>query len=273
MSRARKERRPNGSTPNRRLRPTLLAAALLLAGLPGATGVFAGTTGSEAAPTALAENAALPAEWEFTLRPYFFLSGLSGSVTVDPLTFPINSSFSYLLDNVKIGGFVSFTAEKDRWGLNADFQYINLYGESTSHEDTSLDLKNVIGEIDLVFRPAGAPTLRFLAGVRVYTIHENLTVLGRAVPEASTTVVDPVLGAYGSWMLHDRWDFELRGDVGGFGLSSESTYQMMALFRWGLSDTVSIPFGYRVLGYVIQQDDVWMNTRMSGLMLGLDVGF
>ncbi len=142
-------------------------------------------------------------------------------------------------------------------GVNADFQYINLYGESSGILETSLDLKNVIGEVDLLFRPTAAPTLRFLAGVRVYSVGQTVR----------------LLGAYGSWMLSDRWDFSLREDFGGFGVSSEFTYQMMAFFRWGISGTLSLPFGYRVLGYQIRKDDVWMNTRMSGLVLGLDIRF
>ena len=250
----------------------LLPVALVIAMLTAAPSA-AQEASAEAQPTALSENTTLSPEWEYSLRPYFFLAGLSGSVTVEPITFPVNSSFSYLLENVKMGAFISFTAEKNRWGVNVDLQYINLYGESSTPGELALDLKNVIGEVDLLFRPESAPTLRFLAGLRVYSVGQTVTIFGQEFPEVSTTVVDPILGAYGSWMLNDRWDFELRGDIGGFGVSSESTYQLMGLFRWGISDTVSIPFGYRVLGYVIQQDGVLMNTRMSGMMLGLDIRF
>jgi hypothetical protein len=65
----------------------------------------------------------------------------------------------------------------------------------------------------------------------------------------------------------------VRGDIGGFGLSSEFTYQLMTLFHWNLSRTIGIPFGYRILGYQIQDDSIWINTRMSGMVLGLDVRF
>lgn len=246
----------------------VLTLVLLAAGLAGAQ-----DDDIEAPPTSLPANSTLSPEWSYSIRPYFFLSGLSGSVTVESVTFPVNSSFGDLLKNVELGAFINFSAEKGRWGVSADFQYINLYGESSGALDNSLDLKNTIGEVDLVFRPAGAPTLRFLAGVRVYSISQTVTLLGHEIPEASSTVVDPVLGAHGSWMLSDRWGFELRGDIGGFGVSSEFTYQMMALFKWGISDTVSLPFGYRVLGYQIRQDDVRMNTRMGGLVLGVDVRF
>ncbi len=224
-------------------------------------------------PTALVENSTLTPHWTYSLQPYFFLAGLSGSVTVDPITIPVNSSFSYLLDNVKLGAFISLTAEKGRWGYYADFQYINLYGESSGQGNSSMDLKNIIGEVDLLFRPSSAPTLRFLVGMRAYSIRQNVTLLGIDLPEAGATVVDPILGAFGSWKLHNRWKFDLRGDIGGFGVSSETTYQLLALFRWGISDGISLPFGYRVLGYQIAKDDIRMNTRMSGMVLGLDFRF
>lgn len=228
---------------------------------------------TEEEPTPLEENITLEKGWKFSLRPYFFLSGLSGSITVDPLTFPVNSSFSTLLQNVKIGGFISFTAEKGQWGLNSDFQYINLYGESEGLENTSLDLKNIIGELDVIFRPEMAPNLRFLLGVRAYSVSQNFVLAGVSLPEASVTVWDPVIGAFGSWALHNRWDFELRGDIGGFGISSEATYQMMGAFRFGLGESTSIPFGYRILGYQIQTGGVLMNTRMMGAFIGFDFRF
>lgn len=245
---------------------SLVAVSLLFA-----AGAFPAL--AQEAATPLEENSTIEDEWKFSLRPYFYLSGLSGSITVGPLTFPVNSSFSTILDNVKFGGFISLTAEKGQWGLNADFQYINLYGESTGLENTALDLKNVIGEIDVIFRPEMAPTLRFLLGLRAYSVSQNFMLAGVPLPEAKTTVYDPVIGAYGSWALHNRWDFELKGDIGGFGVSSEATYQMMGAFRYGLGENTSIPFGYRILGYQIKQGEVRMNTRMSGAFLGFDFRF
>ena len=228
---------------------------------------------AENEPTALDENRSLSEDWQYSLRPYFYLSGLSGSISVESVTFPINSSFSTLLDNVKIGGFVSITAEKGQWGVNADFQYINLYGESTEFQGTSLDLKNIIGELDLIFRPEMAPTLRFLAGLRAYSVSQNILLAGRTIPEAKTTVLDPVLGAFGAWTLNENWNFELKGDFGGFGISSERTYQLMGAFRFELGENTSVPFGYRVLGYQIKSDSVRMNIQMAGTFLGLDYHF
>ena len=241
-------------------------------------GCLAVSSSASTGNTLDAESTAVPMEdpdsskWNFNLRPYFFLSGISGSVTVPP-TFPLNSRFSDLLKHVKLGAFINFTAQKGQWGASGDFQYINLYGEGAGLLDVSLDLKNVIGEVDVFYQPDTAPTLRFLAGVRSYSVEQIVTIEGNELPAASTVVVDPILGAYGAWKLSDRWDFELRGDIGGFGVSSEFTYQLMALFHWDISESLAIPFGYRVLGYQIKQDDILMDTRMAGMVLGLDIRF
>lgn len=207
------------------------------------------------------------------IRPYFWLSGVSGSVTSAPLTFPINSSFGDLLDNVQIGAFAAVTVEKGRWGAYGDFQYISLVGEGTGASGATLELKNVIGEVDATLRVGkGAGSLRFIGGVRVYSVDETLTPSGQPPIASNTTVTDPIVGAIGDWTIGKRWTFEMRGDLGGFGLSSEFTNQLAVGFLWQINDKIRLPFGYRVLGYQIKKGDVEMDTRMTGLVLGLDIG-
>jgi hypothetical protein len=248
-------------------------SVVFITGLLAANPVWTQASAGETFQPGASAEAESSTKWRFSLRPYLFLSGVSGSVTAGPFTFPINSSFSDLLDNVQLGGFVAFTAEKGQWGLYTDFQYISLIGIGTSALDAELELDNLIAEADVTYRPASAPTLKFLAGLRVYSIEQSVSILSQPLPKANTTVLDPIFGAQGEWALSERWDFEIRGDIGGFGISSEFTYQLMALFHWDLSSTVSIPFGYRILGYQIKTDEVWMKTQMGGLVLGLDIRF
>ncbi len=210
--------------------------------------------------------------WQFSIRPYFFLSGVSGSVTASGQTIPINSTFGDLLGNLRPSGFLTFSAEKAPWGVYADLQYINLAGEGGHALEAELSLKNTIAELDVTFRPPAAQTLKFFVGARVYAIDQGLTIGSQPEAKARTTVVDPILGATGSWSLNDSWKFEVRGDIGGFGVGSEFTYQMMALFHVNLSKTLALPFGYRVLGYEVNTGGVLMNVLMSGVVPGLDVG-
>jgi hypothetical protein len=251
----------------------LQLSVTLLAGLLVAVPAWPQDSAPESSPPDSTEVVKASSQWRFSIRPYVFLSGLNGSVTVDPLTFPINSSFSDLLDNLRFGGFLAFSAEKGRWGFYTDLAYIDLIGQSSSARDAELELENFIAEADGTVQPGRASILKFLAGVRVYSIVQTLRFRDEPYSEVKTTVVDPIVGAKGEWNISDHWDFELRGDIGGFGVSSEFTYQGYGLVRWNISHTVGLPLGYRILGYSIKTGDIWMNTQMSGLMLGLDFRF
>jgi hypothetical protein len=243
-----------------RSRPGIAAMFMAILGLLLLPAPLPGQTDTTDAPS-----------WNFAIRPYFYLSGVTGSVTAPPLTIPINSSFSELLDNVQPSFFTAVSAEKGAWGLYGDFQYIQLVGEGTGQAGTTLELQNIIAELDLTFRPPGTISLRFLTGLRAYEVDQTLTLPGQSPVLANTFVLDPVLGMMGGWGLGDHWQFEIRGDIGGFGIGSEFTTQLAFTFLYRVSSTVAIPLGYRVLGYQIKTGDVWMTTRMMGLVVGVDI--
>jgi hypothetical protein len=217
------------------------------------------------------DSVAVVPGWTTTLRPYLFLAGISGSVTAGPSTIPINSSFGEIVDNLQPSFFTAVAFEKGIWGAYADFQYISLQGEGTGMLGTTVGLKNIIGEADVTLRPSRGSTLRLLAGARGYQVDQTATIGDSLVIHGETFVIDPIIGAMGTWDLGERWQFEMRGDIGGFGISSEFTSQLSIIAMYDLSKTVSIPFGYRILNYRIKDDDVWMDTSMGGLVLGVDI--
>jgi hypothetical protein len=247
----------------RLLRRTLPLAALLLASAAQAQ------DSTMARPDPVTPTA-VPG-WSTTLRPYLFLAGVSGSITAGPSTIPINSSFGELLDNLQPSFFTAVAFEKGMWGVYADFQYISLEGEGTGMLGTTVGLKNIIGEADFTLRPSRGSTLRLLAGLRGYQVDQRVTLGDTLVIRGETFVLDPIIGAMGTWDLGDRWQFEMRGDIGGFGISSEFTSQLSIVAMYDVSGTISIPFGYRIINYRIKDEDIWMDTSMGGLVVGVDI--
>jgi hypothetical protein len=244
--------------------PNLVRAGLLLLALSTPAQALAQESDSTAGPVAAPG-------WTTTLRPYLFLAGVSGSITAGPSTIPINSSFGELVDNLQPSFFTAVTFEKGVWGLYADFQYISLEGEGTGLLGTTVGLKNIIGEADVTFRPSPGSSLRLLAGARGYQVDQKVTLGDTLVIRGETFVLDPIVGAMGTWDLGEKWQFEMRGDIGGFGISSEFTSQLSIIAMYDVSQTISIPFGYRIINYRIKDDEVWMDTSMGGLVLGVDI--
>ena len=90
----------------------ILLSFLVIAGLAIALPASAQVDSTEVLQEEASGAAETSSKWRFAIRPYLYLSGVSGSVTLDPLTFPINSSFTDILDNLSFGGFLSLSAEK-----------------------------------------------------------------------------------------------------------------------------------------------------------------
>jgi hypothetical protein len=53
----------------------------------------------------------------------------------------------------------------------------------------------------------------------------------------------------------DAWRFNLRGDVGGFGVGSDLIYQLLTNVRWQANDRVGVVFGYRRISFDYEEGD------------------
>jgi opacity protein-like surface antigen len=65
----------------------------------------------------------------------------------------------------------------------------------------------------------------------------------------------------------------LYGDVGGFGVGSDSTYQAIGGVVWQFSQRFSASAGYRYLYQDFEDDGFVWDMAMHGPFLGLGVKF
>ena len=131
----------------------------------------------------------------------------------------------------------------------------------------------IIAEVDVTFRPEQDSTLQFLAGLRVLDSDQDIRF--PILPDVSShgTQFDPVVGAQGTWDLGEDWTFRLRGDVGGFGLDSDFTYQGLALVAWEFAPRWQATAGYRLLGWEYEDSGIEVDLRLDGVLLGLAFQF
>jgi hypothetical protein len=73
------------------------------------------------------------------------------------------------------------------------------------------------------------------AGIRIRTL------------QGTQDWVDPILGGRLSWNLSDDWMVGFRADVGGFGLSSEITWNLDAAVRYRITKWLNADLGFRAL--------------------------
>jgi len=77
----------------------------------------------------------------------------------------------------------------------------------------------------------------------------------------------------GNFALSDRWTFSFEGDIGGFGVVSDLTWQAYAGFGWSASPSLSLGIGYRGLGTDYSKGDFSYDTVTQGPMVGFLYSF
>ena len=159
-----------------------------------------------------------------------------------------------------------------------DIQYSSISAATEFAEDdqepvVEVILDNLIIEGAASLAVSDYSSLRFIAGIRVYNLTQQLLFRTASDQKVSTTLVDPVFGARGGWDMGKKWRFELLGDIGGFGVGSEFTYQLLMEFTWRFAKRWALPFGYRLLSYTIATDTVRSDILFSGLALGVNFSF
>jgi hypothetical protein len=87
--------------------------------------------------------------------------------------------------------------------------------------------------------------------------------------EKGKSWLDPLVGVRFSHAFNDRWSVVLRGDVGGFGVSSELSTNLAAVFGYRLTDAMTLRFGYRMLQMDFDDDQFVLDVIAQGYAVGL----
>jgi hypothetical protein len=236
--------------------------------------------------------------WEFSIAPYFWMAGLEGDVGAGGETAHIDFSFSDIWDHLDYGGEVHMEAWKGgRWGLFLDATYLKLSGDEDGKIDGTLPVSVDISmaewlvEFGGLYRlgrwPLGknegrALTLEALGGGRYWNLNMKLFAstlfpgVGRNVDETKDWV-DPFIGLRLGVDLTKKLSLALRGDIGGFGVGSQFTWNASAIFGYHFSPMISAYLGYKALGVDYETGSLHrkftFDVTMYGPIVGLGIQF
>lgn len=212
----------------------------------------------------------------YEVTPYLWAASIKGTTAIGGDTSPpIDSGYSFFsLDNLDGVASTTFSARGQQWGFLFDFLHV-------AYEDTFLEnsllrvtprLEGHIYEFAGTYKPASFTSLELVAGVRQQVIDVSLSFLSR-VAEVSTGWIDPFLGAIYAHSLTDRLKVTLRGDLGGFGIESDSAINSEAMLRYQFGETFSAKFGYRYLKVKFRDNNLVYDLSLDGFMFGLGIYF
>ncbi len=220
-------------------------------------------------------------DWEFLLTPYLWGSGLTGTVGVAGRDADFEVSAKDLIQSLDFGLMGNFEARRGRWSFGTDLVYTDL-GKDVTFENASgitgaqnprLDMSMTIIEGDVGYQ--FAESLDVLAGIRGVNASSSLGVESGTLAEADGSFVDPIVGLRFRRSLSEKFWVNLRGDVGGFGVSSEFTWFLSAVAGYRVSKLISLDFGYRIWDFDYESDNDLkrLDAALAGIAFGLTFHF
>jgi len=233
------------------------------------------------------------AQWQVEFTPYLFASGLHGSTGTQQVTADINTAFGDIVRNLDKGLMGTLEVRRDRWGIILDGLYFKLRDQGARSWEGPAGIGSATGDLDVTTTMqmyqlsaayrlgGGVPTDLVVAGrtTRLDLDLNLVTTTGGLLPgntrslSASQSWWDPVVGVRVTLPFAEHWSAMLYGDIGGFGVGSDLTYQALAGINWQLFEHVSAKAGYRYIYQNYENNGFVWKMAAYGPYLGVGIRF
>jgi hypothetical protein len=232
-------------------------------------------------PAAAQEPAAAAAGgWSFGVTPYVWFASLEGDVGaisgLPPVS--VDAGFDDIIENADIALMVAAEARRGRFGVVTDFTYLALSADGNTpgplfggaEVETTTVFATVAGFYQVLAHQR--VSLDALVGTRVWYVDTEIDRSADLLPARSVqddeVWADPVIGL--RWTAPLGRSFFLAGaaDIGGFGVASDFTWQLLGTLGYRFNDWFSARAGYRHLDVDYENDGFVWDVEMSGPIVG-----
>ena len=255
---------------------TLIASATLLSAIPATAGTTAPSLGDTTLTTTTESG------WHVSASMYGWFTRLDGNMKFHGTTVPVDVPFDKIFDNLKFTFMGLVEVGKGRWSFMSDLFYARLEpSASTQLADFDSQIEQFIGNFAVFYRIIETPTTRVdtYGGARVNWMETDVDIqgkgpLGKNFSESGDkTWVDPIIGVRLHHDLTDKFFIRALADIGGFGISSDITWQAMVSLGYRVTENASLGLGYRGLGTDYTSGSTTYDVISHGLLLGLEYRF
>jgi hypothetical protein len=201
---------------------------------------------------------------------YFLGAAMSGDVTVGNATADLDVGFDEILDHMEFGVMGFGRVTRAPWSFTAEVLYMGL-GASKDLVNSNFDQWVVEPRVGYRVSPRLEPFL----GVRYNNLAGEIRGPFGRRPSDTQDWWDPIVGATATMPLGRTLALAGHGDVGGFGIGSDLTWQVYPYLDWSFMPNASLQAGYRWLDVDYETgsgaDTFHYNVLTQGPQLGVTV--
>lgn len=197
------------------------------------------------------------AGWRYLVEPYMMLPNMKGDTGIGNLPpAHVDEDPSDIFDNLQIGAMLFVEARNDQWAFSSDVLFMDL--ESDISEGTLIaGGKAEVSQLgwELAAMRRVAPWFELGLGLTYNQIDADVRIdfhvpAGATVSSGLTEDwIDPTVVARATLPFGEKWFFQARANIGGFGIGSGSDlfWQLQADVGYRSSEKWQFVFGYRVI--------------------------
>jgi len=199
---------------------------------------------------AAAQQPAADDAWHVTIEPYLMGAAMSGTTGVRGVEAEVDMSASDIFSNLEFGAMGIVAARKGNWGVGTDLIWMNL-GATADRPAADLDFNQAAFAFYGLRRLNDAAEATF--GMRANGVDGSIAFKDQSVVPAGTTLsqskwwFDPIVGLRLHSNSPGRFNAAVYGEVGGFGVGSDFTWQIFPVVSVRLAGRTSLDLGYRWL--------------------------
>ncbi|MFN3990667.1 MAG: hypothetical protein ACK4IS_10455 [Erythrobacter sp.] len=233
-----------------------------------------------AAPLAAQDDQTSSEEWSGQITIYAWGAGVGGDFKpfAGGPTIAFDNSLGEVLKDLDAAVFATGLARKGRLILLADGSYTKSSREGIVPPGIPGRGEVSIRSLSLMagkrFDASEATTIDLLGGARWWSLDGRVDVpLAGVARGVEQRFVDPVVAVRINSQVAPRLSVLGYGDVGGFGVSSELTWQALATLNYRAGKSVYLSAGYRHLYLDRESSGASFSGSMSGPLAGITFAF
>ncbi len=225
--------------------------------------------------------------WSADIVPYLWLAGYDGTFGLSGVATTraaVQSETTDSFDTHLSATFMLTAQVRYRnAGLYLDGAWLQLKTEGSfeagTYSGAEITTDIAFGAAALSYRLPGVGGLQadLLAGARHWYVANEIEFGPGTAPgytaDSSRNWTDPIVGAHLQYDLSKHWFGVILGDVGGFGVGSDMTWQVFGGVGYRFTSWMSATLGYRYLHVDYDKDDFLMNANVQGFLFGLGFHF
>ena len=196
-------------------------------------------------------------EWSYLVEPYLLFPNMNGTVGLSDLPeVTVDADANEIFGNLKMGAMLYAEASNDKWAIGSDIIYMSLA------QGVKPGSVSVVGELrakQFAWEVSGLRKVNLWLELGVggilnsvnsgFDIQMDMSVFPTVSQskEMTKTWFDPMLITRIKSKAGEKFVYQFRGEIGGFGIGSDLAWQMQAVAGYQFSKLFSITGGYRII--------------------------